>query len=381
MSDNKITVPLLDLKPQYNALRQELDAAVHEVIESQHFILGPKVETFERHIAEYCQTRFAVGVSSGSDALIISLMALDIQPGDEVITSAYSFFATAGAIARLGAKPVFIDIDANTFNIDSGKIESSITSRTKAIIPVHLFGQLADMKKILDLGRKYNIPVIEDAAQAIGSENENGQRAGSFGTMGCFSFFPSKNLGAFGDGGLVTTNDSDLYQKLTYLRNHGMNPKYFHKMIGGNFRLDALQAAVLDVKLKYLDQWTAQRQINAMEYLELAKEYSLDSVIKLPYINSNYRHIFNQFVILTDQRDLLVDYLKYNQIGCEIYYPLSLHNQDCFAYLSYNKDDFPVAENIAARSLALPVFPELSQDQKRYIWEKVADFFKINSLL
>jgi len=376
MSASKISVPLLDLKPQYKSIQPQLDAAVREVIESQYFIMGPKVEAFEKHIAGYCQTRFAVGVSSGSDALIIALMALDIKPGDEVITSVYSFFATAGAISRVGARPVFVDIDPQTFNMDPEKIEACITPKTKAILPVHLFGQLAEMEPILEISKKYNLPIIEDAAQAIGSEDEKGKRAGSFGLMGCFSFFPSKNLGAFGDGGLVTTNDPDLYQKLLFLRNHGMNPKYYHSMIGGNFRLDALQAAVLDVKLEYLDSWTTQRRQNAAEYFELSGKAGLDQFIKLPSVRTGYRHIFNQFVIQTEKRDLLVKFLKENLIGCEIYYPLTLSRQECFSYLNYQPGDFPVAEEIARQSLALPIYPELSAEQKIYLWEKIQEFFE-----
>ena len=368
-------VPLLDLKAQYRNIKEEIKPVVEEVMESQYFILGPKVKEFEENIADYCNTKFAVGVSSGTDALLIALMALDIGPGDEVITTAYSFFATAGSIARLQAKPVFVDIDPVTFNIDPTKIEEKITSRTKAIIPVHLYGQTADMEPILEIAQKHNLKVIEDAAQAIGSEYKNGKRAGSMGDMGCFSFFPSKNLGGFGDGGMVTTNDQGLYEKLIYLRNHGAHPKYYHKMIGGNFRLDALQAAVLNVKLRHLDDWTAGRQKNADYYDAGFKSRGLEKFIRTPVRMEGYRHIFNQYIIRAEKRDELVIWLKDHQIGCEIYYPVTFNNQECFKYLGYKEGDFPEAEKAAKETLAIPIYPELTDAQKDYVMDMIGEFY------
>ncbi len=375
--EEKIThVPLLDLKAQYKSIKHEIDPVVREVIESQYFILGPKVKEFEDATAKYCQTEYALGVSSGTDALLIALMALDIQPGDEVITTAYSFFATAGSIARLHAKPVFVDIDPVTFNIDPAKIEEKITDKTRAIIPVHLYGQMADMDPIMEIARKYNLYVIEDAAQAIGSEFKDGRRAGSVGHIGCFSFFPSKNLGGFGDGGLVTTNDQALFAKLSYLRNHGAHPKYYHKMIGGNFRLDALQAAVLNVKLRYLDQWTAGRQRNADFYDKGIKERGLERWIVAPERKEGYRHIFNQYIIRVQKRDELLQFLREHNIGCEIYYPLTFNNQECFRYLGYRNGDFPVAEKAAQETLAIPIYPELTEAQKNYVLDAILKFYE-----
>ncbi|APF18398.1 DegT/DnrJ/EryC1/StrS aminotransferase [Caldithrix abyssi DSM 13497] len=369
-------VPLLDLKAQYRTIKHEIDPVVQEVIESQYFILGPKVAEFEEAVANYCQANYALGVSSGTDALLIALMAIDIQPGDEVITTTYSFFATAGSIARLHAKPVFVDIDPQTFNIDPAKIEDKITEKTRAIIPVHLYGQMADMDPIMEIARKHNLYVIEDAAQAIGSEYVDGRRAGSIGHIGCFSFFPSKNLGGFGDGGLVTTNDEKLYEKLKYLRNHGAHPKYYHKMIGGNFRLDALQAAVLNVKLKHLDEWTAGRQKNADFYDQGIEQRALQKYVTPPVRKEGYRHIFNQYILRAQKRDELVQYLKEHQIGCEIYYPVTFNNQECFKYLGYGKGDFPLAEKAADETLAIPIYPELTDDQKNYVLDTILNFYK-----
>ena len=369
-------VPLLDLKAQYRTIKDELDQAVMEVIESQYFIMGPKVKEFEDHVAGYCNAQYALGVSSGTDALLIALMALDIGPGDEVITSTYSFFATAGCVSRLNAKPVFVDIDPVTYNIDASKIEEAITERTKAIIPVHLFGQMADMDPIMEIARKHHLHVIEDSAQAIGSEYKDGRRSGSIGHIGCFSFFPSKNLGGFGDGGLVTTNDASLFEKMTYLRNHGAHPKYYHKIIGGNFRLDALQAAVLDVKLNYLDSWSEGRQKNAAYYDEGFKKRGLDKQITLPVALPGYRHIYNQYAIRTPNRDTLMQLLKDHNIGCEIYYPVTFNNQECFRYLGYKKGDFPEAEQAADQSLAIPIYPELTAEQKDLIMDRIAEFFR-----
>ncbi len=370
-------VPLLDLKAQYRSIKHEIDPVVQEVIESQYFILGPKVAEFEEAVAQYCNTAHALGVSSGTDALLIALMAIDIQPGDEVITTTYSFFATAGSIARLHAKPVFVDIDPETFNIDPQQIEEKITSKTKAIIPVHLYGQMADMDPIMEIAQKHNLYVIEDAAQAIGSAYHDGRRAGSIGHIGCFSFFPSKNLGGFGDGGLVTTNDEKLYEKLKYLRNHGAHPKYYHKMIGGNFRLDALQAAVLNVKLKHLDNWTAGRQKNADFYDAGIKQRGLEAFVKPPVRKAGYRHIFNQYILRVQKRDELLKFLKENGIGCEVYYPVTFNNQECFAYLGYKKGQFPVAEKAAEETLAIPIYPELTEAQMNYVLDTIQKFYEV----
>ena len=369
-------VPMLDLQAQYRTIKDETDAAVEEVFESQYFILGPKVEQCEEAIAEYCNCDHAVGVSSGSDALLISLMAEEIGAGDEVITSPYTFFATAGAIARLGAKPVFVDIDPETYNIDPDLIEPRITENTKAIIPVHLFGQMADMDPIMELADKYNLVVIEDAAQAIGAEYK-GQRAGSIGHYGCFSFFPSKNLGGAGDGGMVTTNDADRAEKLRILRVHGSKPKYHHKIVGGNFRLDALQAAVVNVKLKYLDDWTEGRQENAAHYDQLFKESGLvtNDVVSTPDRVTD-RHVFNQYVIRVSQRDELLEHLKDNDIGCGVYYPVPLHLQECFSDLGYKTGDMPVSEKASAETLALPVYPELGKEQMEHVVRIASEIFQ-----
>lgn len=373
---NVKSVPLLDLKAQYAQIRDEIEPVVKEVIESQYFIMGPKVQEFENNVAKYCDVKHALGVSSGTDAILLALMGLDIKPGDEVITTTYSFFATAGCISRLNAIPVFVDIDPESFNIDPALIEEKITEKTKAIIPVHLYGQTADMDPILKIAKKHNIKVIEDAAQAIGSEYKDGKRAGSMGDMGCFSFFPSKNLGGFGDGGLITTNDDALFKKLTYLRNHGAHPKYYHKMIGGNFRLDALQAAVLNVKLKYLDSWTEGRQKNADFYDEGINKRGLDKIIQTPKRLPGYRHIFNQYILQTKDRDELIKHLQNNYIGCEIYYPVAFNNQECFKYLGYKKGDFPIAEKVADETLAIPIYPELTKEQKDYILDSMKNFYK-----
>lgn len=362
-------VPLLDLKSQYKQLKEEVQTVINEVCESQCFILGEKVEKFESEIADYCECHFACGVSSGSDALLISLMAEGIGQGDEVITTPFTFFATAGAIARIGAIPVFVDIEPRIFNMDAGRIEEKITSRTKAIIPVHLFGQAADMDKILEVAKRHNLIVIEDAAQSIGSEYE-GKRVGGIGDYGCFSFFPSKNLGAFGDGGIVTTNDKNRVELLKILRNHGANPKYYHKYIGGNFRLDALQAAVLSVKLKYLDSWSMSRQQNAAEYRTMFRESTIKDRILMPVkAASSTRHIYNQFCVLVQGygRDMLRKELQEAGIGSEIYYPVPLHLQECFSYLGYSKGDFPVSEKTSEEILALPIYPESTAEQRQYI--------------
>jgi dTDP-4-amino-4,6-dideoxygalactose transaminase len=369
-------VPLLDLKAQYSALRSNIELAIRDVVEAQYFILGPKVKELESKIAEYSHTKYAVGVSSGTDALLIALMALDIQPDDEVITTPYTFFATAGVISRLGAHPIFVDIENDTFNIDPHKIEQAITKKTKAILPVHLFGQMAEMNTMKQIADKYHLKIIEDAAQAIGAENDKGEKAGSLGSMGCFSFFPSKNLGAFGDAGMVVTNDDLLAEKLYQLRVHGSEPKYYHKIIGGNFRIDAIQAAILTIKLEYLDNWTKKRQENAIEYINMFQNFELDKKIGLPIIKSGYRHIFNQFVLRVPQRDKLLEHLRMKNIGCEIYYPVSLNNQECFSYLNYNKGDFPVSEKAAEETLAIPIYPELTLQQKQYVVSSINEFYQ-----
>ena len=373
-------VPLLDLKAQYRTIREEILKVTEEVYESQYFILGPHVQALEKEIAEYCSTKYAIGVSSGTDALLISLMAADIGPQDQVITSPYTFFATAGCIARAGAKPVFVDIVPETYNISPQGIEKTLAdmsraerSRVKAIIPVHLYGQCAEMEPILQIAKKYNLYVIEDAAQAIGAEY-NGKRAGSMGAFGCFSFFPSKNLGAFGDGGIVTASSEELHEHLKIIRVHGSRPKYYHKFIGGNFRLDALQAAVVSVKLKYLDEWSRGRQENAKTYRTLFAESGLEG-IKLPVEKEN-RHIYNQFVIqVPEKRDELRRFLQQEEIGTEIYYPVPLHLQECFAYLNYKKGDCPISERAATHTLALPIYPELTDDQQAYVVEKIKEFY------
>ena len=369
-------VPLLDLKAQYASLRHLIEPAIKEIVESQYFILGPKVTELEKKVAQYSQVRYGVGVSSGTDALLIALMAIDVNHEDEIITTPYSFFATAGVIARLGAKPVFVDIQPDTYNIDPAKIEAAVTPKTKAVIPVHLFGQMADMDPIMKIAQKYNLIVIEDAAQAIGAEYKDGRRAGSVGHMGCFSFFPSKNLGGFGDAGMVVTNDEHLAQKLVQLRVHGAELKYYHKMVGGNFRIDALQAAVLSIKMDYLDQWTEARQKNAEDYHTLFAQYNLTDKLTLPSKQKGYRHIFNQFVIRASDRDRLIEHLRKYNVGCEIYYPVSLHNQECFAYLGCQNNDFPVSEEAARSTLAIPIYPELSVHQKDYVVQTISTFFK-----
>jgi dTDP-4-amino-4,6-dideoxygalactose transaminase len=372
-------IPLLDLKIQYASIKTEIRAALEEVLENQLFILGPKVEEFEARIAAYTGTRYAVGVSSGSDALLVSLMALDIGPGDEVITSPFTFFSTAGVIARLRAVPVFVDIDPRTFNIAPEKIEAAVTARTKAIIPIHLFGQCADLDPIMAIAKKYRLAVIEDAAQSIGAEY-HGRRSGAMGQLGIFSFFPSKNLGGFGDGGMVVTNDEALYDKLKVLRDHGAKPKYYHRIVGGNFRLDAIQAVVLGVKLNYLDGWSQKRRDNAAYYDPLLAGASAGVIVppKAVYRAGGDRnhHIYNQYTIRAKARDGLRQFLKDQGVATEIYYPLPLHLQECFKHLGYKKGDFPIAEEAALAVLSLPIYPELSTEQKDYIADKIQKFYK-----
>ncbi len=383
-----MNIPLLDLKAQYETIKEQVIAATMEVYESQRFILGPKAEELENKIAAYTQARYAVGVSSGTDALLISLMSAGIGPGDLVVTSPYTFFSTAGSIARLGAIPVFVDIDHLTYNIDPEKLEKKIStmnakerSRLKAIMPVHLFGQCADMDSIMAVAKSLGIAIIEDAAQAIGAEyrfsDGSLKRAGSMGDYGCFSFFPSKNLGSFGDGGMVTTNDDEAFQRLKIMRVHGSQPKYHHKVVGGCFRLDDLQAAILLVKFNYLDEWTGKRRENARLYRELFARKGIEQ-IEFPF-ESEGRHIYNQFVIkISQKRDELKTYLTNQGIGCEIYYPVPLHIQECFRYLSYRPEDCPVSIEAAARTIALPVYPELRYEQIEYVVEKIGSFVKDN---
>ena len=385
-------VPLLDLKPQYQVIKKEIDEAIQRVVESQYFIMGPDVTKLEEEICSYLNCKYAIGVSSGTDALLLALMALDIKSGDEVIVPTYSFFATAGVVARLNAVPVFVDIDPVTFNINPADLKRKITSKTKVIIPVHLFGQSAEMEEILEIARDNNLKIIEDAAQAIGTQYKNGKFVGTIGDAGCFSFFPSKNLGGFGDGGIIVTNDEEYYHKMKIMRVHGMEPKYYHKYIGGNFRLDTLQAAVLRVKLPYLDSWSEKRRQNAALYTKLFIESKLSegegkisfdekNKVLLPkavYKNSGVKnyHIYNQFVIRIQKRNELMNYLKSKEIGCEIYYPVPFHRQECFNYLGYNDNDFPVANSAAETSLALPIYPELSSEQIQYVVETIRNFFE-----
>jgi dTDP-4-amino-4,6-dideoxygalactose transaminase len=374
-------VPLLDLKEQYRSLKKEILAATEAVYESQYFILGEQVTTLETSIAQYCGTSHAVGVSSGSDALLISLMAAGITTGDLVLTTPYTFFATAGAIARLGARPVFADIDAQTFNLSPqalddamGGLTAADKKKVKAIIPVHLYGQCADMDPILQFAQTHDLVVVEDAAQAIGSEYQDA-RAGSMGAFGCFSFFPSKNLGAFGDGGVVTTQSEAYYHQMQILRGHGSKPKYYHKIVGGNFRLDALQAAIVSVKLAHLDTWTLARQENAQKYRDLFAQQGLSDTIQPP-LEKERRHIYNQFVVMVpDKRDELRAFLAQAGIGSEVYYPVPLHLQECFTYLGYQEGDFKVAERAALHSLAIPIYPELRDAQLEYVVETFKAFY------
>ena len=375
-------VPLLDLRGQYQNIKEDVLKVTEEIFESQYFILGPHVTALEEAVAEYCSAEFAVGVSSGTDALLLSLMASNIGAGDLVLTTPFTFFATAGSIVRTGAVPVFADIDPTTFNLSPDRCAETIERlsgeekrRLKAIMPVHLYGQCADMDPIMEMAQIHHLTVIEDAAQAIGSEYK-GRRAGSIGHYGCFSFFPSKNLGAFGDGGIVTTQIQESADQLEILRVHGSHPKYYHKRIGGNFRLDALQAAIVGIKLKHLDAWTSGRQRNADVYRRLFAEADLMTRVLLPEEKEN-RHIYNQFVIRVEEtvRDDLRNYLTDAGIGTEIYYPVPLHLQECFAGLGYQPGDFPAAEQAAKETIALPVYPELTDDQLGYVVQKIKDFF------
>jgi dTDP-4-amino-4,6-dideoxygalactose transaminase len=385
-------VPLLDLKPQYHSLKSELDAALLRVSESQYFILGPEVKKLEAEVAAYSGCKFGIGLSSGTDALLIALMALDIGAGDEVITSPYTFFATAGTIARAGARPVFVDIEPDTFNISPRAIEAFIAKcdsrdgvlvnratggRVRALMPVHLYGQVADMSRVMEIARRHKLFVIEDAAQAIGAEDAQGRRACSVGDIGCLSFFPTKNLGAFGDAGACVTNDERLAAKLMKLRVHGMEPKYYHELIGGNFRLDEIQAAVLNVKLPHLDAWSSARQRNAAFYDAAFRSAALgDALVTPPPAPKGARHIYNQYCIRVQRRDELRAQLAQAGVGTEIYYPLALHMQQCFAYLGHKPEDFPESLRATRETLALPIYPELHQDQLAYVVDTISSQFR-----
>ena len=362
-------VPFLDLKRQYSAIKKEIDEAVFSVLSNTQFILGPEVKSFEEKVAAYCGTKFAIGVASGTDALLLSLRACGVKPGDEVISTTYSFFATAGVISRLGAVPVFVDIDPETYNIDPGLIEKKITPKTKAIMPVHLFGQCADMDPIMNIAKKHNLKVVEDAAQAIGAEYK-GRKAGAIGDFGCFSFFPSKNLGGVGDGGMVVSNDTDMAEMVRILRVHGSKPKYYHSIVGYNSRLDTLQAAILGVKLKYLDGWTKKRREHAEIYDSAFKH--LDMVT--PKEESFNYHIYNQYTIAVKNRDKLRDFLKERQIGNDIYYPVPLHLQECYRFLGYNKGDLPVSGRKAEEVVSIPIYPELAKEEQEYVISSIKEF-------
>jgi dTDP-4-amino-4,6-dideoxygalactose transaminase len=391
-------VPLLDLKLQYQSLKKELDEALMRVAESQYFILGPEVEKMEKEFCEYLKCKHAIGVSSGTDALLLALMAIDVKPGDEVIVPTYSFFATAGVVSRMNAVPVFADIDPVTFNISIDDVKKKITPKTKAIIPVHLYGQSAAMEKIMRVAKDHDLIVIEDAAQAIGTQYKDGRFVGTIGDIGCFSFFPSKNLGGYGDGGLVTTNNDELAYMLRIKRVHGGEQKYYHKVIGGNFRIDALQAAVLRVKLPHLSKWSERRRANAEYYNQLfikaglaedAGRTKFDEKNQVLLPKAIYKtlsqssktdihnyHIYNQYIIRVQQRDELKKFLTENEIGNEIYYPVPFHLQECFADLKYKEGDFPEAEEACKTSLALPVFPELTKEQQEYVVNKINEFIR-----
>jgi dTDP-4-amino-4,6-dideoxygalactose transaminase len=384
-------VPLLDLKPQYQALKAEIDAAIERVCDSQYFILGPAIKQLEADVAAYCQTAHGIGVSSGTDALLLALMALDIRAGDEVVTSSYTFFATGGTIARSGARPVFLDIDPVTYNLSvpalarflgeqcearqDGLYNRVTGGRVRAVMPVHLYGQLADMDGIMALARQHQLRVIEEAAQAIGAADAKGRRACSIGDIGCLSFFPTKNLGAFGDAGMCVANDAALAKRMAVLRVHGMEPKYYHSFVGGNFRIDEIQAAVLNIKLKALDSWHEGRQRNAAFYDAAFAAAGLAGTVVTPACTPGFRHIYNQYVIRVPQRDALRAHLASVGVGAEVYYPVPLHHQQCFAYLGYRTGDLPESERAAAETLALPIFPELTTEQLQYVVDSIKGFY------
>jgi len=367
-------VPLLDLQAQYVSLRGELLKAVERVMDSQRFVLAGEVNSLEGSIAEYSNTQHAVACASGSDALLLALMALDIGAGDEVITTPFTFFATAAAISRLNARPVFVDIDPQTYNLDTAQVTGAITNRTKAILPVHLYGQCVKMDPLLSISLEHNIPIVEDAAQAIGAEDKN-RRAGSMGLVGCFSFYPTKNLGGGGDGGMLTTNDGDFAARLRRLRAHGGATEYEHSEVGVNSRLDELQAAILRVKLPHLDTWSNRRAAIAERYSKLLTDANLGFSLTVPFVRPEARHIFHQYVVrVPEVRDALSSHLKQHEIGTKVYYPIALHLQDCFSYLGYHEGAFPEAERAARETLALPIFPELSEEQQDYVVETIKNF-------
>ena len=382
-------IPLIDLRPTMDDLREEVLEAITKVVDSNIFIMGPEISSFEKEISEYCRTSDAVGVSSGTDALLLSLMVLNIGPGDFVLTSNFSFFATAGVISRLNATPIFVDIDSKTFNMDSTKLQMVLNemdkkklNRVKAIIPVHLYGQCANMEEIMRISKEFKIPVIEDGAQSIGAEcfiNGKKKKAGNIGDFGCFSFFPTKNLGGIGDGGIITVNDSQISDLLRLKRVHGGERKYYHRLIGGNFRLDPIQAAVLRVKLPHLDKWHIQRRNNAEHYNKLFKDVGLSDFVRIPFIAhskvlQNF-HIFNQYVIKVEYRDKLKSFLLENEIFTEIYYPVPLHLQECFLNLGGKKGDFPESESVAKEVLALPIYPGSTNEMRQIVVEKIAKFY------
>jgi dTDP-4-amino-4,6-dideoxygalactose transaminase len=375
--NSSMAVPLCDLQTQLHDLEPQLLEAVTRVLRSGQVINGPEVVQFEQEAANYCGAGYGVGCSSGSDALLLALAALGVGPGDEVILPPFTFFASVGAVCRLGARPIFADIDSATYNLDPCQVESKITEHTRAIMPVHLFGQCAEMDTLWSIAERHDVPIVEDAAQAIGADY-CGKRTGTLGAIACFSFYPSKNLGAYGDAGLSVTNDPDWADRMRCLRNHGMEPKYFHKYMGWNGRLDALQAALLRVKLPHLDRWTAQRQAAARRYDALIDEQHLGGYLQRPVIEAQRRHVFNQYVVRVarGQRDALVRHFRAERIGCEIYYPIPLHLQECLRHLGYREGDFPASERAAQDVLALPMFPEITVDQQRRVMQCVANFLR-----
>ena len=368
-------VPLLDIKEQNESLRPEIEAALGRVLDTNGFILGAEVAALEKEIADYCGVKYAIGCASGTDALLLALMAFDVGAGDEVITTPYSFFATVSSITRLGAVPIFVDIDPRTYNLDVEQVEAFITDKTKAIQPVHLYGQCAEMERLREISRKYSVPLVEDAAQAIGAE-DNGKRAGAMSEIGCFSFYPSKNLGGMGDGGLMTTDDDRLAEKIFALRVHGSKERYYHEWVGLNSRLDGFQGAILRAKLPHLDSWSDKRKANADCYRRLFTDAGLNEQISVPFERENVRHIYNQFVVRAPEyRDDLRAFLTANEIGTDVYYPVSLHLQECFRYLGYREGDFPESEKASRETLALPIFPELRPEQQEYVVEKITEFY------
>ncbi len=365
-------VPLLDLTRQYASIRDEMDKAIQKVLDHGRFIMGPELKEFESNLADYCAVKNGIGVASGTDALLLSLRALGVGSGDEVITSTFTFFATAGVISRLGARPVFVDIDPRTFNIDLGSLAGAITKKTKAIIPVHLYGQIAEMDEISAIAEKHNLAIVEDAAQAIGAAYQ-GKKAGSFGRTACFSFFPSKNLGAYGDAGFIVTDDDDLADLIRKLRVHGAKPKYYHSMVGYNSRLDTIQAAVLMVKLKYLPDWHEARREKAARYDRLLEDIQQ---VTTPFVHEHNYHIYHQYTIIAEDRDSLKDFLKSREIGIDTYYPLPLHLQDCFKDLGYRKGDMPVSESLSEKVISLPIFPELTDEEQDFVVESIKEYYE-----